>query len=266
MSENKQNEGLRQRVLRGDTTFGCWLTLGSSPVAEIAGAAGFDWVLIDLEHGSGGESALLTQFQTLAATSATPLVRVESFERQRAGAALDQGAAGIMFPRIENIEDARRATASLRYPPDGVRGIAGGHRAARYGTNLGSYREWATENIVGIAQVETAPVLECLDAIAALDGIDVLFIGPKDLSNALGIFGQFEHPRYVEVLNAVVAACREHGKAAGILLDDTSQFDAMYELGFRFIGCGSDTGFLENGARRTAVALQEQLADRTSKG
>lgn len=254
--------GLRQRALDGDTTFGCWLTMGSSPVAEIAGAAGFDWVLIDLEHGSGKESDLLTQFQALAATPAAPLVRVESLERQRAGAALDMGASGIMFPRIETIEDAQRAAASLRYPPDGVRGLAGGHRAAGYGTSLDSYREWATENIVGIAQVETTPVLECLNEVAALDGIDVLFVGPKDLSNALGIFGQFDHPRYVETLNAVVAACRDHGKAAGILLDDPGQFETMYELGFRFIGCGADTGFLGNGARSTAAALQEQLTAR----
>lgn len=249
---------LRQRIQRGETTFGCFLTLASPLTAEIAGAAGYDWVLIDLEHGSGTESEALYQIQALSATRAASLVRVESGVRQRAGAVLDMGAVGVMFPRIEDAAEAEQAVAGLRYPPDGIRGIAAGTRAAGHGVDLDGYRRWALDGIVGMVQVETLPMLDCLDEVAAIEGVDVLFVGPKDLSAALGVFGQFDHADYLAALEAVAAASRRHGKCAGIMLNSPAELQAHQEMGYRFFACGSDSGFISTGMRQTVAALVDE--------
>lgn len=250
---------LRQRILDGETTLGCWLTLGSALTAESIGRAGFDWALVDLEHGAGTESEAVAQLRALVGTDAAPLVRVESSARQRAGRVLDFGAAGVMFPRVESADEVQLAAAALRYPPAGVRGLAAGPPATGLGADFDRYREWAASGIVGIVQVETVPVLDCLDDVAAIDGVDVLFVGPKDLSMSLGVFGEFDHPSYVEALEAVAAACLRHGKCAGILLDRPDQFATYHGKGFRFLGCGSDGGFVSAGAVRTLAALQEAV-------
>jgi 4-hydroxy-2-oxoheptanedioate aldolase len=252
---------LRGRVLDGETTFGCWLTLGSSVTAELVGAANYDWALIDLEHGAGTESEALGQIQALGSTLTAPLVRVESSARQRAGRVLDLGAEGVMYPRIESADEARRAAAALQYPPKGNRGVAAGTRVARFGADFDRYREWAATGIVGVVQVETEPILSCLEEVASVDGVDVLFVGPRDLSAALGVFGQFDHPKYLEALAAVVAACRAHGKSPGILLGQPEDLPNYHEMGFRFLACGSDAGFVTGGARQTVTALHDTMKD-----
>ena len=253
--------GLRERILGGEATLGCWLTIGSSITAELVGAAGYDWALIDLEHGAGTEREALGQIQALGPTRAAPLVRVESSVRQRAGRVLDLGAEGVMFPRIERAEEARQAVSALQYQPQGTRGVAAGTRVSRFGSDFDRYREWAAKGIVGIVQVETEPILSCLEEVASVEGVDVLFVGPRDLSAALGALGQLDHPRFLEALAAVVAACRNHGKSAGILFAQPSELPAYHEMGFRFLACGSDAGFVTGGARQTVADLNEALRD-----
>ncbi len=261
MTNKNKNEGLRDRALNGDTTLGCWLALGSSLTAEAIGNAGFDWALIDLEHGNGTESEAIHQMQALAATPAASLVRVESDARQRAGRVLDLGAHGVMIPRIETAEQARVAASALRYPPQGVRGLAAGGRAAGYGADFERYLEWANDGILGIIQIETETIMSSLDEVASIDGVDVLFVGPKDLSAALGVFGQFDNRTYLDAIEAVVKACRKHGKAAGILLGQAADFAPHHDMGFRFIGCGSDAGFVSGGAATTMSALRDFLKE-----
>jgi 4-hydroxy-2-oxoheptanedioate aldolase len=263
-SHDTTARGLRERILEGETTFGCWLTLGSSITAELVGAAGYDWALIDLEHGAGTESEALGQIQALGATRAAPLVRVESSARQRAGRVLDLGAEGVMFPRIERADEARQAASALQYPPQGNRGVAAGTRATRFGSDFDRYREWAAKGIVGIVQVETEPILSCLEEVASVAGVDVLFVGPRDLSAALDVLGQLDHPRFLEALAAVLAACRKHGKSAGILFAEPSELPAYHEMGFRFLACGSDGGFVTGKARGTVAALRDSLQKATS--
>jgi 4-hydroxy-2-oxoheptanedioate aldolase len=258
-SHDTTEKSLREKVLGGDTTFGCWLILGSSITAELIGDAGFDWVLIDLEHGAGTETAALHQLEALGATPAAPLVRVESPSRIRANRVLDLGAEGVMFPRIETAQDAREAAAWLKYPPEGTRGVAGNVRAARCGVDFDRYKVWAADGILGIVQIETEAVLGCLNEVAAIDGVDVLFVGPNDLSASLGIHGQWDHRRYLEALDAVVASCRTYGKAPGILLRRPEDLAQYHDLGFRFVGCGSDGTFVNSGARRTLTALKGML-------
>lgn len=249
-------KNIKKRLRQGETVIGCWLSLGSSITAEIVGMAGFDWVLIDLEHGAGGEKDVLHQLQALEHTPAAAVVRVESGQRQRIHRILDMGAEGIMIPRISDATEAAAVASGLHYPPEGTRGIAKMVRASGYGQSFPDYYKNTKEDILGIVQIETTEALHHLDAVAALDGIDVLFIGPSDLSMALGIFGQLDHPLFREALKATVSAAQKAGKAVGILLQNPNDLQLYQEMGIRMIACGSDGGFVSRGARDMADKLR----------
>ena len=241
-------KNLKKRLKEGESLLGCWLNLGSSLTSEIIGLAGFDWLLIDLEHGSGTEKDLLYQLQAMEHTGAAPVVRVESYERQRIHRVLDMGAEGVMCPRIKNISEAEQVAKGLHYPPFGTRGVAKMVRTAGFGKTFETYLENELDEIVGIVQIETIEVLDHLDEIASLEGIDVLFIGPSDLSMELGIFGRFDHPRFVDAVKKTILAARNAGKAAGILLYCPDDFQTYYDMGIRMFASGSDAGFVASGA------------------
>jgi len=253
-------KNLKKRLKQGETLNGCWLNLGSSLTAEIVGSAGFDWLLIDLEHGAGSESNVLSQLQALEHSVSTPIVRVESFERQRIHRVLDLGAEGIMCPRISTVEEARKFAGGLLYPPEGIRGVAKMVRATGFGKNFDSYWKSQKENIIGIVQVENPEILDHIDEIASIDNIDILFIGPADLSMALGIFGQFDHPLFKDAVKATVRAAEKAGKTAGILLFNPDDFTKYREAGIRFIACGADATFVVNGANDMANKLRNLRA------
>jgi 4-hydroxy-2-oxoheptanedioate aldolase len=248
-------KNLKSRIKKGEAVNGCWLNLGSSLTAEIVGSAGFDWVLIDLEHGSGNEKDVLSQLQAIEHFNTAAIVRVESTGRQRIHRVLDFGAEGVMVPRIQTVEDAKQVVSGLRYPPQGSRGVAKMVRAADFGKNFIEYSNTANKNIVGIVQIETAEALTCLDEIAALDGIDVLFIGPADLTMALGIFGQFDHPLFKDAVKATISAAQKAGKATGILIFNPDDYNTYYEMGIRMIACGADATFVAEGARTMSSKL-----------
>ena len=251
-------KNLKQRIKNGDTLVGCWLNLGSSVSAEIVGLAGFDWVLLDLEHGAGDEKDLLYQLQALEHGTAAAIIRVESYERQRIHRVLDLGAGGVMVPRITSADEALQAAKGLKYQPEGVRGVAFAVRASRFGNDFDNYYRFAQENLVGVIQIETLESLEYLDEIAAVDGVDVLFVGPADLSMALGVFGQLEHPKFVEALEAIKDAANRAGKMPGILMRHPDDFEKFYQLGFRFMACGADSAFVNTAARNMTQTLQEK--------
>ena len=245
-------KNLKQRLLNGETLNGCWLNLGSAVTAEIVGLSGFDWVLIDLEHGAGSESTTLSQIQALEHTTAGVIVRAESTEPQRIHRVLDMGAEGVMCPKVRNADAALKVVKGLHYPPFGNRGVAKMVRATQFGLNFNDYYAKSREQILGIVQIETTEVLNHLDEVAAIDGVDVLFIGPADLSMELGIFGQFEHPLFVEVLTNIVGAAKRAGKAAGILFFNPDDYQRYHNLGIRFLACGADATFVAEGARNMA--------------
>ncbi|SRR6266498_3031933 len=250
----------KKRLKQGETLHGCWLNLGSSITAEIVGLAGFDWVLIDLEHGAGEEKDVLFQLQALEHTPTASIVRVESFERQRIHRILDMGAEGIMCPRINNVAEAKKAASGLHYPPAGSRGVAKMTRATGFGQNFPDYYKNAKENILGVIQIETVEALDHLDEIAALENIDVLFIGPADLSMELGIFGQFDHPLFKDALKATVNAARKAGKATGILFFNPDDYSTYHQIGIRMIACGADAAFVADGAHKMANTLSSMRA------
>ncbi len=250
-------KNLKKRLKNGETVLGCWLNLGSSVSAEIVGLAGFDWVLIDLEHGVGGEADAYHQIQALERGTAAPIVRVESYERQRIHRVLDFGAEGIMCPRIRTPQEARFAVDALKYSPEGLRGVAKMIRATHFGINFDEYYAQTKDSLVGVIQIETVEALQVVDEIAAIEGVDVLFVGPADLSMALGIFNQFDHPLFLDAVKKTGNAAKKYGKAAGVLLFNPDHFNQFYEAGYRFIASGADMAFVNNGARTMVKKLSD---------
>jgi 4-hydroxy-2-oxoheptanedioate aldolase len=240
---------LRERVLGGETTFGSWLSIGSPTAAEIAGLAGFDWLVIDTEHGMTSESGILGQLYAVGTTAATALVRIERGDRLRVSRALDLGAGGLVVPRVDSAADVAQTLSWMRFPPVGQRGVALGARGQ--GSGRVGHKEIASLNdaALGVFQIESAAAVADAEAMASLAGADVLFVGPADLSHALGVPGQFSDPLYLAALDEVVAACRAHGKAAGILLYEPAMIAPHLERGFKFVGLGSDGAFVMSGAR-----------------
>ncbi len=245
----------RQRVLKREILKGTFINLGSSITVEIAGKAGFDWLLIDLEHGVGDHETLVHQLQATGNTNAEPFVRIAANETPRYKRVLDLGARGVMVPWVSNVEEAELAVISMRYPPQGIRGVASLNRACQFGQDFDNYYATANEELVTVVQIETVEAVENAGAMAAIDGIDVLFVGPTDLTTNYGISRQFDHPTYREAVAKVNAACISAGKAAGILLANTGQIKQAKEDGFTFIAVGSDGGVLANGMKNLVEAF-----------
>jgi len=243
----------RERVRAREPGIGTFLGLGSAAAAEICALSGFDWLLVDLEHGGGGEDALLGQILAAAVHQVPLIVRTESAERIRAGRVLDLGAAGVMVPRLDTAGQAAEAVSHLRYPPAGVRGVAGYNRARRFGTD-GRTPEQVNESILSIIQIETLGALENVEAIAQTPGVDVVFVGPADLSTALGVPGDLEAPEFRTAVTRIVTAARQAGIASGILSRNADHAAACIEDGFSFVGVGSDATLLA--AAANAVTTQ----------
>jgi 2-keto-3-deoxy-L-rhamnonate aldolase RhmA len=251
-------KGLKQRLNNGEALIGTFLSLGNSLTTEIIAQAGFDWLLIDLEHGVGSEEDVLHQLQAIEHTNVSAIIRVEGYQRQRIHKVLDMGAHGIMCPRIDNAQQAELVVRALHYPPAGIRGVAKMVRATQFGINFSQYSKNAAEELLGVIQIETTESLEHLDEIANINGVDVLFIGPADLSMALGIFGQLDHPTFIQAVEAIVTAASKANKSIGILLFDPNDFDKYYQQGIRFFACGTDTLFLSKGAVEVAGILNDK--------
>jgi 2-dehydro-3-deoxyglucarate aldolase/4-hydroxy-2-oxoheptanedioate aldolase len=227
----------------GEATLGTFVGAASGILAEVCAAAGLDWLLLDLEHGSGGEEQLRSVVPAAGAYGVPTVVRVESAARIRLGRVLDLGAAGVMLPRLNSVDEVREALRHLRYPPRGDRGVATYNRAARFGLDPAAL-ERADDEVLAVVQIESARAVEHVDAIAALDGVDVLFVGPRDLSHDLGVPGDLQAPSYLEALARVHAAAKRHRKACGLLVTNGAAAAERRAEGWTFITVGSDSALL----------------------
>jgi 2-keto-3-deoxy-L-rhamnonate aldolase RhmA len=247
---------LAQRLASWDTLYGTFLGLGSALAAEACALAGFDWLLVDLEHGGGAESELLHQQMAADAHGVPMFVRVESTQRIRAGHALDLGAHGIMFPGIETRSQAEQAIRHLHYPPAGDRGIATYNRA--YGFGLYPERlDTANDRVISVIQIESLQAVEHLEEITKVPGIDVLFIGPRDLSHDLGVPGNTAAPAFQDALHRVLGAADAAGIATGILAPDAAAARRYAHQGLRFIGIGSDATLLTQAGKHAVDSLHD---------
>lgn len=246
----------RRRVLAREWLCGTFLNLGSPISVEIAGLAGFDWVLIDHEHGPGGEDTLLHQLHAASATPTFPVVRIAANETPRFKRALDMGALGVMVPYVSTAAEARAAVNAMRYPPHGIRGVAKFNRGAGFGGDFDEYYRHAHERLLGVIQIETPEAITNIEAIAAVDGVDVLFVGPTDLSYNMGIPDQLESEPFTAALAKVSAAAKKQGKAAGILVHNAALVPKVRELGYSFVALGSDGGGVRSALLGFVAALK----------
>ncbi|MFL5755994.1 MAG: HpcH/HpaI aldolase family protein [Chloroflexota bacterium] len=251
---------LRSRVKDGETTIGAWAMLGSPPAAEILARAGFDWLVVDLEHGFGTEADLFGLLHAVQSTTTAAIVRVQSSERLRIGRALDMGADGLMIPRLERESEIREALSWIRYPPDGIRGVALGMRGAALGEIGHDEVRGLNERLLSAFQVESPVAVEAAAELAAIDGVDVLFVGPADLSHSMGMPGRIRERAFLDALRQVVDGCRSNGKAPGILLQTVDDLPAALDQGFTFVGIGSDGGWVRSAARASVAAAREAIA------
>lgn len=238
-----------------DVLAGTFLNLGSATAVEIAAGTGFDWLLIDLEHGSGSFAELRAQLLAVRGSSAAPVVRIPSMDPDIVKFVMDSGAAGIMFPYISTPEQAARAVDAMKYPPQGSRGVAGIIRATDFGRDWASYFREANRRNLVVVQIETPEAVAAAAEIAAVPGVDVLFVGPLDLSVNLGTPGDFTTERFQAELSRVVEACRAQGRVAGIL--SRPELVAQHrDMGFQFLALGSDSGAVVSGLQQSLKAIR----------
>jgi 2-keto-3-deoxy-L-rhamnonate aldolase RhmA len=234
---------LRRRLADGERTAGVFVGAASPVAAEVCAAAGVDWVLLDLEHGTGGEDQVGTVVLAAAAYGVPTVVRAESAARIRLGRILDLGAAGVMLPRLDSADEVSDALRHLRYPPAGDRGVATYNRACRFGLDPGAL-DRADDEVLTVVQIESARAVEQVEEIAALDGVDVLFVGPRDLSHDLGVPGDVTAPSYLAALDRVHDAASKFGKACGLLVPDGAAAAKRHAAGWSFVAVGSDSTLL----------------------
>jgi 2-dehydro-3-deoxyglucarate aldolase/4-hydroxy-2-oxoheptanedioate aldolase len=244
----------RSRVLANEPLLGCFLTWPTAGVAELLAIAGFDFVVLDAEHGFFSIESIERMVIASDGAGLPAIVRVPSCAAAEVGRSLDAGAAGILFPRGDGRAAVHAAIESAKFPPEGKRGL-GGVRANRYGTEpLGRFVKAANQRTVMIAQIETAGALAELSEIAAEPALDVLYVGPNDLTQALGVPGQYADPRYGEALTKIARQARSSGRTAGIMLGRADQIPALRDLGYSFFTTSDRTLVLES-ARAWRAAL-----------
>jgi 2-keto-3-deoxy-L-rhamnonate aldolase RhmA len=236
--------------LRSDRTpcFGTWISSSSLVSLDALKEAGFEWFMIDTEHAPVNPETLAAMVSILGSGGPTPLVRVGNVDQYLIKQALDAGAHGVLVPLVSTEAQATAAVSFAKYPPVGVRGAAAA-AASRYGRELSSYlRSANAETLVGV-QIETKEAMDHLEAIAGVEGVDLLFVGPQDLTLSLGLLDDRKNPRVRDAMRAVVAACERHGKVPGTLVIDPEERKVAIDLGFRFISLASDVRFLLTGAK-----------------
>ena len=245
----------KQRLLAGEAQTGLWLSLSNAYAAEVVAGSGFDWLLLDTEHSPGGVEDTLGQLQALAPYPVSPVVRPAANDPVLIKKFLDIGAQTLLIPSVQTADEARAAVAAMRYPPDGLRGVAGVTRATGFG-RVKAYAATAHEQLCLLAQVETGEALARLEAIASVEGVDGVFIGPNDLAASLGHAGEAGHPEVVAAVEDALRRLKAIGKPAGILTSPDFARRCI-ALGSTFTAVGGDIGLLARAA--DALAAQFKL-------
>ena len=256
MSELFENR-LKRMLKTGKKTAGAWAQLCSPTSAEILCRAGFDWVLIDMEHSPADLQTLVAQLQAMGAYGVAPLVRAPWNDLVWIKRILDAGAYGVMIPSVNTREQAIAAVQACKYPPAGIRGIAGSPRAAGFGRDTSAYLKRANDEILVILQVETPQAIENLDAIGKVPGVDALFIGPMDLSTSMGHLGNPAHPEVQAAIATVEAKAKALGMPLGTISAGWDQAKMLYDRGYQLITLLSDVILLSRASAEALAKFRE---------
>ncbi len=247
MSLEFQINAFKHALAAGKLQIGLWSSLCSNIAAEVISDSGFDWILLDTEHSPNEIPDLVGQLQAVQRGTATPIIRPAWNDAVLAKRCLDIGAQTLLFPYVQNAEEAKRAVASTRYPPEGIRGVSVAARASRYGRVPG-YLGKANSEICVLVQVETRSALDQLEAIAKVDGVDGVFIGPSDLAASLGHIGNPQHAEVQAAIKDAVTRLKTLGKPAGILTGNEEEVRRYIDWGYLFVAVGADIGLLGKNA------------------
>lgn len=246
----------KARLTAGQQQIGCWLSLPGPVAAEALATCGFDWIVVDTEHAPVAVQDTLPALQAVAAyPGVSPIVRVLENDTATIKQALDIGAQTLMVPYVQSAEEAAAAVTAMRYAPRGLRGMAGGTRATRFGL-VDGYAERAEDELCLVVQVETVAALEQLEAIATTDGVHGVFIGPADLAASLGYSGDTSHPEVRRVILETLSRLRDMGVPAGMLAPDPEFARACIEAGSTFTAVGIDLGLMIDSARTLSTAFK----------
>ena len=246
MTEFRRNK-FKAAIKAKKLQIGLWQSLCSSIGAEICSDSGFDWLLLDTEHSPNEIPDMLSQLQAMELGTATPIVRPAWNDTVLIKRCLDIGAQTLLIPYVQNVEEAKAAVAATRYPPQGVRGVSVASRASRYGRVPG-YLKKANDEICVLVQVETREALDQIEAIASVDGVDGVFIGPSDLAASLGHLGNLQHAEVQAAMKDAVERLTAVGKPAGILTGNEEEARRYIDWGYLFVAVGSDVGLLSKNA------------------
>ena len=238
---------------------GLWSQAGSAAVTEILGDARPDWVLIDTEHAPLEITGVVEQLRVLERSDVTPIVRPAWNDAVLIKRILDSGVQTLLVPYVQSADEARVAVAATRYPPHGNRGVAAVQRANRYG-RIADYHHRVMEEMCVLVQIETRQAADALESIAAVDGVDGVFIGPSDLAAALGHLGQSHHPEVRSTIESLCTRAKSAGTPIGILATVEADAEAFFAMGFTFIAVASDLGLLRTGTDAVVTRFREATA------
>ena len=246
----------KRRLLAGETLIGCWCSLANPITTEVLGIAGFDWLLLDGEHSPNDVRTFIPQLMALKDSASAPIVRPSWNETVEIKRLLDAGFYNFLIPFVQTADDARRAVAATRYPPEGVRGVSVSQRSNRFGTVADYFRD-VNAQICVLVQIESRAGLAAAAEIAAVDGVDGVFVGPSDLAAAFGHLGAPDHPSVQSAIAEIFAIAKAAGKPSGILAPVEADARRYLAMGATFVGVGSDLGVFRNAT--------QQLRDRFAR-
>jgi 2-keto-3-deoxy-L-rhamnonate aldolase RhmA len=255
-----ENMEFKAKLKKGDTCVGSWVSFSDPCVAECMALAGFDFLIMDMEHSPNDADWVQLVCFALKGTRCAPIVRLPWNDMVVVKRVLDVGAAGVLLPWIRSVKDVEYGVAACKYPPQGVRGI-GPRRPAHYGRIEAEYLRSANDQTIVIVQIEHIDAVECIEDIVRVEGLDAVFVGPNDLSASMGLVGQTKHPRVVEAISRVLATTKTAGMPAGIATSDNAEDNlARLKAGFQFLGVASDFSFLSRAADRFVKDVKAGLA------
>ena len=255
---------IKHRLMAGELLLGTMISEVRNPnVAYLLAQAGFEFFIIDNEHGSFSSETVSSMIAAARGTTAAAVVRIPEIRRETILKPLDAGAAGLMVPQVQTREQAQEVVLHAKYPPEGNRGAALRRAHSRY-ARIGAeeYLKRANDDLLIAVQVESAEAVENADQIASVQGIDCIFAGPFDLSISLGVPGQTTHKRVVQAVDVMLQACRKHGKAAGILLFDTKPLKEWIAKGMRFVAYSGDVMLLADAAADAVKELKGMVGEK----
>ena len=245
----------KRDLLAGKRLIGCWSSLANAITTEVLGVAGFDWILLDGEHSPNDVGTFIPQLMALKDSPSAPVVRPTSNNEVEMKRLLDAGFYNFLVPFVESADEALQAVGATRYPPQGVRGVSVSQRSNRYGT-VADYFKSINDHICVMVQIESRAGVAAAREIAAVDGVDCIFVGPSDLAAALGHLGHAGHPEVQQAIAAVFADAKACGKPVGILAPVDADARRYIEMGATFVGVGSDLGVF----RAATQALRDRYS------